>query len=129
MTSSLPWIRQNYNVPAFRGVEVTYYGKPAVIVSGRRQYLHLRVEGERHPVIDHPTSGVRYPTLPLPLNPLGWCRFCMTERTIRKDGTVGHHHRHEARHFRPEERPCPGIGQTPWAICSWTVPAAAEVAA
>lgn len=126
MTSTLAWIRQYYNVPAFRGQPVTYMGKPAVILGSRRQYLRLRVEGERHPTIDHPTFAVRYPVLPLPLSPLGWCTFCMTERTIRKDGTVGHHHRHEAKYFGPEERACPGIGKKPWAICSWTVAAPAE---
>jgi hypothetical protein len=128
MTSSLAWIRQYYNVPAFRGLAVTYLGKPAVILGGRRQYLRLRVEGERHPIVDHPTSGVSYPMLPLPATPRGWCKFCMTERALREDGTVGRHQRHEAKHFRPEERPCPGIGEKPWAICSWTV-AAAEAGA
>lgn len=128
MASTLAWIRQYYNVPAFRGVEVAYQGKPAVILGGRGPYVRLRVEGERHPVVDHPTFAVSYPVLPLPANPRGWCRFCMTERALLKDGMVGPHHRHEAKHFRPEERPCPGAGDTPWAVCSWTVPATEAVA-
>lgn len=129
MTNSLAWIRQNYNVPAFRGVEVTYHGKPAVIVSGAGPWIRLRVPGQKRIVVNHPTYATTYPALPLPARPLGWCTFCMTERTILTDGTVGPHHRHQAKHFRPEERPCPGMGQTPWAICSWTVAAPAEVAA
>lgn len=129
MTSTLAWIRQYYNVPAFRGQEVTYQGKPAVILGGRRQYLRLRVEGEKSAVVDHPTFAVRYPTLPLAATPRGWCKFCMTERALRRDGTVVRHHRHEAQHFRPEDRPCPGAGSKPWAVCSWTVPAAVEVSA
>ena len=127
MTSTMAWIRQYYNVPAFYGLAVTYNGKPAVIAGSRHQYLRFRVEGEKRPIVDHPTFAVRYPVLPLPPTPRGWCRFCMTERALRKDGTVVRHQRHEARHFRPEERLCPGAGDTPWAVCSWTVPAATEV--
>jgi hypothetical protein len=121
VTSTLAWIRQYYNVPAFKGVKVTYEGKPAVILGGHRQYIRLRVEGEKRPVIDHPTFAVRYPTLPVPARAKGWCKFCMTERALHKDGTVGPHYRHEAQYFGPEEKACPGAGNKPWAVCSWTV--------
>jgi hypothetical protein len=129
VTSSLAWIHQNYNVPAFRGVEVTYLGKPAVIVGGSGPWVRLRVPGQKRLVVNHPTYATRYPVLPLPVHPKGWCPFCMTERTILEDGTVGRHHRHGAKNFRPGDRPCPGIGQKPWAICSWTIPAPAPEAA
>lgn len=120
MSSNLAWIRQYYNVPAFHGQPVTYQGEPAVILGGRRQYLRLRVEGFRRPVVTHPTFAVRYPTLPLPAAPRGWCRHCGKERSVRKDGQVG---RHRWRHSTLPFRLCPGADNTPWAVCSWTVPA------
>lgn len=123
MTSTLAWIRQHYNVPAFRGVEVIYHGKSAVIVGGKGPWVRLRVEGQRRLIVNHPTYETTYPTLPLPARPRGWCKFCMTERALLKNGTVAAHHRHEAKRFGPEERRCPGAGKQPWAVCSWTVPA------
>lgn len=123
MSSTLAWIRQYYNVPAFHGQAVTYQGEPAVILGGHRQYLRLRVEGFPRPVVTHPTYAVRYPTLPLPATPRGWCQFCRRERALRRDGLVGHHQRHQAQHFRLAERLCPGADEKPWAVCSWTVPA------
>lgn len=129
MSSSLKWIRRNYNVPAFRGVQITYQGKPAVILGGRAQYLRMRVQGERHPVTSHPTYAITYPALPLPPRPRGWCGFCLEERSLAGDGTVGRHQRPGADRFPIAERLCPGTYDKPWGVCAWTVPAPAAPAA
>jgi len=126
VSSSLNWIRRNYNIPAHKGREITYQGKPAVILGGRRQYVRLRVEGERHPVTTHPTWAITYPTLPLPPTPRGWCDYCREERALRADGTVQRHQRPGADHYAVDKRLCPGAGNKPWAVCSWTVPTREE---
>jgi len=129
VSSSLAWVRRNYNVPAFKDVQITFQGKPAVILGGRRQYVRLRVEGEKRPVVTHPTWAITYLTLPLPPTPRGWCDYCREERALRKDGTVQRHQRPGAGHFPPGERTCPGAGNKPWAVCAWTIPAHEAVAA
>jgi hypothetical protein len=129
MPNSLKWIRRNYNVPAFKGTKVTYQGKPAVILSGRGPYVRMRVEGERHPVVSHPTYAITYPVLPLPKTPHGWCWHCGEERALRLDGTTVRHLRNGHEHFPTEQRLCPGARKPPTHTCSWTVPTPAEVAA
>jgi hypothetical protein len=46
---SLSSIRDRYGVPAKRGAEVTFEGRPATITSGRRHYIYLRFDGEWTP--------------------------------------------------------------------------------
>jgi len=129
MSASLKWIRRHYNVPAFVGTEVTYQGKPATITGGRGQYVRLLPQGAKRNVITHPCYAITYPVLPVPPRPRGWCTYCTEERALRADGTVGRHTRNGAEHFPVEQRPCPGAGRAPWAVCSWTVAAPKAVAA
>lgn len=123
MSKSLKWVRRNYNVPAFVGTQVTFQGDPATILGGRGQYVRLLPQGKKRAVITHPTYAITYPARPLPPRPRGWCDYCREERALRQDGTVSRHLRNGAERFPAEERPCPGVGQKPWAVCSWTVPA------
>jgi hypothetical protein len=129
MSSSLKWIRRNYNVPAFTGLTVTYQGQPAVILGGRGPYVRLLPQGKKRAVITHPMNAITYPVLPLPPRPRGWCTHCMEERSLCLDGTVIRHLRNGHVHFPAAERPCPGALEAPWAICSWTIPATEEAAA
>lgn len=122
MSRSLKWVRRNYNVPAFVGTEVTYQGKPAVILGGRAQYVRMRVEGERHPVVSHPTWAIAYPVLPLPPRPRGWCWHCLEERALRLDGTVVRRLRNGHEHFPVVQRMCPGAHDKPWAVCAGPYP-------
>lgn len=122
MTTSLEWIRRNYNIPAFKGLEITYLGEPAVIVGGQGPRLRLRVADHRKPITTHPTGDIVYPVLPLPHLPRGWCDHCWEERALRADGTLQRHVRPGAKHFAVSDRQCPGACQKPWAVCSWTVP-------
>lgn len=123
MSRSLKWVRRNYNVPAFVGTQITYQGAPATITGGRGQYVRLLPQGAKRAVITHPCYAITYPVLPLPVRPRGWCKHCMEERSLRLDGTVVRHLRNGAQCFPVDQRPCPGAGQKPWAVCSWTVPA------
>jgi hypothetical protein len=129
MSRSLKWVRRNYNVPAFVGTPVTFQGTPATITGGRGQYVRLLPQGAKRALITHPCYAITYPVLPLPVRPRGWCDYCWEERSLRQDGTVGRHLRNGHEHFPAAERLCPGAGQLPWAVCSWTVPAADAKAA
>jgi hypothetical protein len=122
VTTSLEWIRRKYNVPAFKGLEITYRGEPAVIACGQGPYLRLRVADRQELISAHPTDGVVYPVLPLPHLPRGWCDHCGGERALRADGTLQRHVRPGAKHFAVDDRQCPGACKKPWAVCSWTVP-------
>jgi hypothetical protein len=129
MSSSLKWIRRNYNVPAFLGTPVMYHGAPATIAGGRAQYVRLRVEGRKNAVVTHPVDAITYPVLPLPKMPRGWCTHCPEERALRQDGTVVRHLRNGHTHFPVEQQLCPGAHLKPWAVCSWTIPATPKEAA
>lgn len=122
MTTSLEWIRRNYNVPAFKGLEIACQGEAAVIVGGHGPYLRLRVGYQRRLISVHPTHAIVYPALPLPHFPRGWCGYCGEERALRADGTLQRHVRPGAQRFAVAERQCPGACGKPWAVCSWTVP-------
>ncbi|WP_329131441.1 hypothetical protein OG552_10215 [Streptomyces sp. NBC_01476] len=120
MSASLKWVRRNYNVPAFTGLEVAYRGAPATILGGRAQYVRVLPQGAKRAAIVHPYD-ITYPVLPLPPRPRGWCDHCMEERAIRADGTVVRHQRNGHERFPPDERNCPGAGRKPWGICAWTI--------
>src|SRR5690606_12323982 len=56
-------IRDHYGVPARRGMRVTVDGRPGVITSAERGgtlRLRVRLDGERRPVIAHPSWRVTY---------------------------------------------------------------------
>ncbi|MFJ2630923.1 hypothetical protein ACIO6U_03025 [Streptomyces sp. NPDC087422] len=128
MSRSLKWVRRNYNVPAFTGLTVTYQGQPAVVMGGHRQYVRVLHAGKKRAAVVHPLD-LRYPAVPLPPRPRGWCWHCLEERSLRLDGTVVRHLRNGHEHFPVVQRLCPGALDTPWAVCSWTIPAATEEAA
>jgi len=120
VSRSLKWVRRTYNVPAFVGTEVRYQSAPATIVGGHRQYVRVLPHGKKRAAVVHPNDLI-YPTPALPARPRGWCTHCMEERSLRRDGTVSRHLRNGHAHFPAAERPCPGAGRAPWAVCAWTV--------
>jgi hypothetical protein len=127
MSASLKWVRRNYNVPAFVGVQVTYQGAPATILGGHRQYVRILPQGAKRAAVAHPYA-ITYPVLPLPPRPRGWCDHCWEERALRLDSTVVRHLRNGHEHFPVVQRLCPGARELPWAVCAWTVPAEAKEA-
>lgn len=54
------YIRDYYNVPAYKGVRVNAYGKEGVIEGAEGAYLLIRVEGRTFPDRYHPTDGITY---------------------------------------------------------------------
>lgn len=58
------YVRRYYNVPAYIGVRVKVGGKEGVIVkaSGSQQYVHIRLDGQKHANPYHPTDGIEYRT-------------------------------------------------------------------
>lgn len=56
----LEYIRRYYNVPAYKGVRVTIYGRDGVIVDGEGPHLKVRMDGAPYCGIYHPTDGVTY---------------------------------------------------------------------
>ncbi|WP_228975001.1 hypothetical protein [Streptomyces sp. DH12] len=106
MASTMEWIRRQYGVPARHKMRITYDGKPATIVgAGGGGYLHIRIDGQRRTIWDHPTYRIVYPQVSQPPRPRGWCRHCGKDRAMTKAGVMGQHQWHG--------RPCPGIGQPP----------------
>lgn len=53
---SLPWIRNRYTVPAFRGRKVKYEGKTGTVTSGKGGHIRIRFGDERVRAIVHPTD-------------------------------------------------------------------------
>lgn len=56
------YVRRYYNVPAYVGVRVRAEGKEGVIVEakGSQQYVHIKLDGQKHAHPYHPTSGIEY---------------------------------------------------------------------
>lgn len=57
---SMNYIRRYYAVPAKRGMRVTVDGYSGTIVGSYGQYLRVRVDGEKHAGLWHPTWRVEY---------------------------------------------------------------------
>lgn len=62
--TGLEYIRQYYGVPAYAGVRVkVQHGgevREGVILQKGDNYLRVKIDGEKHPLILHPTDGVTY---------------------------------------------------------------------
>lgn len=56
----IKYIRDYYKVPAKIGGLVLYNGRPGVIVAGYKQYLRIRLDGEKRSGIYHPTYLIEY---------------------------------------------------------------------
>lgn len=56
------YVRRYYNVPAHIGVRVKVGGKEGIIVkaNGSQQYVHIRLDGQKHANPYHPTDGIEY---------------------------------------------------------------------
>ena len=63
----LQYVRDYYQVPAYKGVRVTVYGKSGLIVGGDGPYIRVKVDGQKHAGNYHPTDGVTY-HIPSPTN-------------------------------------------------------------
>lgn len=114
----MEWIRRTYDVPARHCMRIEYDGKPATIVGTRGPYLAFRIDGEKRITADHPAYRIVYPAVPEPPRPRGWCKHCMQDRAMTRDGVMGRHHWSGrdylgARAFR-WSKPCPGAGKPPW---------------
>jgi len=58
---SMEYIREHYNVNAFRGQRVEIYnGREGTITGSRSQYLRVRLDGDKHTSIVHPTWNIMY---------------------------------------------------------------------
>jgi hypothetical protein len=57
---ALQYVRDYYQVPAYKGVRVNVYGKSGVIVGGDGPYICVKVDGEKRTGNYHPTDGVTY---------------------------------------------------------------------
>lgn len=56
----LDCIRSHYDVPARVGVRIRFQGKPGTIEGAQNSYLRIRLDGERHTVLCHPTWEMEY---------------------------------------------------------------------
>lgn len=56
---SLPWVRQQYGVPATRGGIIRFDGQPGRILSATH-HLHVRMTDDGSRAILHPTWRVKY---------------------------------------------------------------------
>lgn len=110
MTSTMEWIRRTYDVPARHRMRITYDGKPATIVGAGDASLRIRVDGDRRILPTHPCYRIVYPAVPEPARPRGWCKHCMKDRAMTRDGVMGPH-RWGGKGW---SKPCPGAGQPPW---------------
>lgn len=56
-------IRKQYRVPAKRGMQILFRGRPCTITGAMtaEQYLRVRVEGDPRTYPIHPTGEVEYP--------------------------------------------------------------------
>jgi hypothetical protein len=57
---SLEYIRNQYKVPAYKGVKVIAYGKPGVITGASGAYLKIKLDHESISAPYHPTDGMDY---------------------------------------------------------------------
>lgn len=56
----LEYVRNYYNVPAYKGVRISYQGKQGVIVDGDGPYISIRLDGETIARPYHPKDGITY---------------------------------------------------------------------
>ncbi len=67
---SLRYIRRYYEVPAHRGARVEYIGhqdaKQGTVVGSAGARIRVRMDGEKHTGIYHPTWEMRYLTATAP---------------------------------------------------------------
>ncbi|MGW0577332.1 hypothetical protein ACWD25_15445 [Streptomyces sp. NPDC002920] len=110
MTSTMEWIRRQYDVPARHGMRIEYDGKPATIIGAGGGYLRFRIDGEKRRTIGHPCYLIVYPAVPKPARPRGWCAHCAKDRAMVKGGVMGNH-RWSGRNW---SELCPGSGRPPW---------------
>ncbi|MEU1284952.1 hypothetical protein [Kitasatospora sp. NPDC005856] len=120
MTSSQTWIQRTYNVPARRGLQLTWHpdgaAKPqtVTIASCRGPYLRLRLPGQRHLVNAHPTYGLIWPDVEQPTN-RGWCWGCGRNRGLDQDGNTRPHRTRGGRGAWT----CEGTGRPPTHRVHW----------
>ncbi len=57
---SMAYIREAYKVPAKRGARVLINGWPGTIVGAYKQYLRIRLDGQKIVRLYHPTWQVNY---------------------------------------------------------------------
>ena len=66
---AVKYIRNYYGVPAYRGCRVKYSGgrtpRFGTVTSSRGPYLRVRLDGEKHAGIYHPTWKLEYLETPL----------------------------------------------------------------
>ena len=110
MSSTMEWIRRQYDVPARRGMRIEYDGKPATIIGAGGGYLRFRIDGEKRRTIGHPCYRIVYPAMPEPVRPRGWCKHCCKDRAMTREGVMGNH-RWNGKNW---SEPCPGSGKPPW---------------
>lgn len=110
MTSTMEWIRQQYDVPARHKMRVTYRGNPATITGTHGTSLVIRVDGDRRKHYEHPCYAIVYPEVPKSARPRGWCKHCGKDRAMTKSGVMGAH----LWRYRGGAEPCPGGGVPPW---------------
>lgn len=60
MIDRFKYFRDQYGVPAYKGVRVWLDGKPGVIVGSDGPHLRLRLDGEKRTVCAHPTWMMEY---------------------------------------------------------------------
>ncbi|MFI5614674.1 hypothetical protein [Amycolatopsis sp. NPDC051903] len=57
---SAAYVRRYYGVPARRGARVEFDGRPGVITSCPGAHVRVRLEGETHSALAHPTWRMTY---------------------------------------------------------------------
>jgi hypothetical protein len=58
---SLDYIRKTYSVPAFRGRRIRYRSGPEGVITGSNgAYLRVKLDGDNHPGLFHPTWKIEY---------------------------------------------------------------------
>lgn len=58
------YIRSKFEVPAKQGMEVLAGGRPGTITGFKGQELRIRINGDRHSGLYHPTFQIEYPKEP-----------------------------------------------------------------
>lgn len=91
MTSTMEWIRRTYDVPARHGMRIEFDGQPATIVAAGGGYLRFRIDGEKRRTVGHPCYRIVYPAVPEPARPRGWCKHCVKDRAMTREGVMGNH--------------------------------------
>ncbi|WP_392970986.1 hypothetical protein [Streptomyces sp. LN245] len=112
MTSTMEWIRRTYDVPARHGMRIEFDGQPATIVAAGGGYLRFRIDGEKRRTVGHPCYRIVYPAVPEPARPRGWCKHCVKDRAMTREGVMGNH-RWGGKGW---SEPCPGSGKPPWKL-------------